>query len=104
MISESENIKPTDVELEVSNIVTLIVRKRTVIPLVIGIVTILTISPVLGTQSTNAQRDSGLRVIVHLFSDPFDRTYVEIADDDGDEYDSKDSLLQDLMVQEMLNF
>ena len=30
-----------------------------------------------------------LRVIVHLFAEPFDRTYVEITDDDGDGSDSK---------------
>jgi hypothetical protein len=64
-----------------------VVRNRFILLISFATMVILLFSPTVVSQSVLAQ--SGLRVIAHVFSEPFDRTYVELYDDDGDYFNSK---------------
>jgi hypothetical protein len=64
-----------------------VIRNRSILLITFATMVILLSSSTIGSQNALAQ--SGLRVIVHVFSEPFDRTYIELNDDDGDYFSSK---------------
>jgi hypothetical protein len=57
----------------------------------ISVVLLLTValSSIIVSQEISAQPFSGLRIIVHLFSEPSDRANISIRDNDSDYFQSK---------------
>jgi hypothetical protein len=64
-----------------------VIRTRTILSITLATVVIFLSSSTTMNQSVFAQ--SGLRIIVHIYGEPFDLTYVQIYDEDGDYYNSK---------------